>query len=222
MSNDDTILVGDVFDEASLEDGVCGWIDLLGTTARGFSRREVEKLIDMACVVSSHGFTDDRGQYNAFANAQANVTLVGDALCISQKDPQKLEKVARDATALITLFISMNLFQLGWPHRGAIAKGSLECGSRNGVRFTSGTAVLNAIGLEKTLKTTGVVIADNLLAEAKTWTVPPSERPFKLLNAFSTFYLTSDDHEKAWRSFCDEKKSQHPYIYASLNILDQI
>lgn len=217
MTKDTAEIVGDAFSDVSLADGVCGWIDLLGTTQNGFSRSKIEQLVNIAVIVSSQGKFDPTGFYRGISNSLVNILLIGDAICIAQKSASKF-KFVRDAVALATLFASQNLFKQGYAHRGAIASGSLEVGQNHGIRFVTGTAVLEAVRIESRTKTTGIVVSPNVLNEATGWQVPPSEKPFLFKTMFDQTYLTSDDHCPVWEEYCKSHESIHPYICASLNV----
>lgn len=217
MSNDLEI-IADGFSEVTLENGICAWIDVLGTKASGFDRSRVEKLLDTATIVSSKGELGKDGKYYAVSNALANITVVSDAICVSQKVPDEDYMFARDGVSLVATFISNNLFMQGVSHRGAIAQGSLDVGSRHGIRFTTGSAVVAAIQAEAGVKTTGLVVCSDLWTEALHWRVPSAEDPYIFHDVFGHKYITFKDHEKNWKDFCEKNKHVHAYIAASLAI----
>jgi hypothetical protein len=44
MTDDTGKIIGDAFNDVSLDKGLCAWVDLLGTTERGFPKRTIEQL----------------------------------------------------------------------------------------------------------------------------------------------------------------------------------
>ena len=117
-------MIGDIFSESSLGDGLCAWIDILGTQDTEYSSMSVRRLIDMAALVSSnHANIGPSEKHQFVSNAKVNTVVVGDAICISQKKASDSVDSFRSAVPLVAAFCSWNLFNAGLPHRGGIAKG---------------------------------------------------------------------------------------------------
>ena len=212
--------VGDVFSESVIDDGLCAWIDILGTKSTDFSPQFVRRLLDLAAIMSSHkaniGPSD---RYQFVSNALVNTVVIGDAICISQKKEDASFPSFRSAVPLVASFCSWNLFKAGLPHRGAIAKGSLFSGSHLGTRYISGYAFIEAVREESKVKAVGLTVAKNLWEECAEWRPPVTEDSFRFIEAFGLRFLTFQKHWAAWVEFCERNRTKHSYSAASYSAI---
>jgi hypothetical protein len=212
--------VGDVFSESVIDDGLCAWIDILGTKSTDFSPQFVRRLLDLAAIMSSNkanlGPSD---KYQFVSNARVNTVVIGDAICIAQKTISEPASHWRSSVPLVASFCSWSLFRAGLPHRGAIARGSLFSGNHMNTRYISGGAVIEAVREESKVKAVGLTVAKNLWEECAEWRPPATEDSFRFIDAFGLRFLTFQKQWVAWVEFCERNRTNHPYSAASYSAI---
>jgi len=201
------------------EKALIAWIDILG--ASHLSNGELEMFSSLlsqttafSSGVSSPIQLSDENRVNAI--------LIGDAVCITQSYESQPN---RNFVATTALNISSTLFTLGLPHRGVLVEGAVRCSPANpdylGGRYITGTGVIRAYQIERDQKIVGMLVAEELLAEAAHWAPPWGGAPFQLLrNESVQHFLTSPEHLKLWSDLAERKSPEHQYSRDAKAMLD--
>ncbi|MGZ3775198.1 MAG: hypothetical protein ACXVCY_15005 [Pseudobdellovibrionaceae bacterium] len=210
-------LNGNGFSEYQSENGLIAWIDVLGV-----ERLSKQRLLDLFKIFPDLGSivaSTKQGDGTHKRNVLANTLTIGDAICIAQRDDLPH---AREAVAAVALYVSVNLYNQGFPNRGFITSGELKTGISHGeTPYIIGSGVVRAVRHESKLKVAGLAIDQALNEEALTWRLPDGLDRFYFTGRLGEYtFLSGNDHLVSWKKYVDEHYSEHSYLAAAKILTD--
>lgn len=145
------------FDSYSLNDGMIAWIDLLGVRSATHQQivTAVKKLLELAAECSANGPIVG-GVMVGTPQSVLQFSLVGDALILVEKNQPSTPAASKLALIWRVCELSSKLFENGLVHRGAVTFGSVDCFTVDGANVITGKGVVRAVGLESSIKCTGL------------------------------------------------------------------
>lgn len=205
----------------STENGLVGWVDILGVRDMARDRRELlyESLSAFGAQFAVNYF---KASGQDFPVNETNALMVGDALLFVQSSEAPGSRLF---VIHSVLSLSKDLFSAGFPHRGYITQGSYRADHPDrGLPFITGEAVIDAVSKEQSLKLTGIATDENVMPTIKGlrgqaghlyWTKS------SLLGKPGYYLISSNLHMSRWKPFCNDRFSEHSYIAAAKAIVDQ-